>query len=78
MKPLNYATDLSDREWKKVRRFLPHVRRWGRPRKHPLRTICDAIFYLVRAGCAWHLLPINFPPWKTVYHSFRAWRLAGV
>ena len=78
MKVLVYATDLSDHEWKKVRRFLPPAKSGGRPRKHPLRLLCDAIFYLVRAGCAWHLLPVNFPPWKTVCHYFRAWRLAGV
>ena len=52
MKVLVYATDLSDREWQKVRRFLPPAKRGGRPRKHPLRLLCDAIFYLVRAGCA--------------------------
>ena len=50
MKPLVYATDLSDHEWKKVRRFLPPAKSGGRPRKHPLRLLCDAIFYLVRAG----------------------------
>ena len=40
--------------------------------------ICNAIFYLGQAGCAWHLLPKNFPPYKTVYDHFRTWRLAGV
>ena len=78
LKVLVYATDLSDREWKKVARLLPSAKRGGRPRKHARRLICDAIFYLVRAGCAWRLLPSNFPPWKRVYHYFRAWRLAGV
>ena len=78
MKVLVYATDLSDREWKKLSRLLPPAKHGGRPRKHARRLICDAIFYLVRAGCAWHLLPCNFPPWKTVYDYFRQWRMAGV
>ena len=78
MKVLVYTTDLSDREWKKLYRLLPPPKTGGRPRKHARRLICDAIFYLVRAGCAWHLLPCNFPPWKTVYDYFRQWRLAGV
>ena len=78
MKSLVYATDLSDREWRKLRRLLPAEKTGGRPRIHARRLICDAIFYLVRAGCAWHLLPCNFPPWKTVYDYFRQWRLAGV
>jgi putative transposase len=37
----------------------------------------DAIFYVVRSGCQWHLLPHEFPAWKTVYHYFRLWRLDG-
>ncbi len=42
-----------------------------------MREILDAIFYIVKSGCAWRLLPHDFPPWKTVYHYFRAWRLNG-
>jgi putative transposase len=45
---------------------------------HPLREILNAIFYIVRSGCAWRLLPHDFPPWKTVHHYFRIWRLDGV
>jgi putative transposase len=42
-----------------------------------LREILDAVFYVVRSGCAWRLLPHDFPPWKTVYHYFRVWRIDG-
>jgi putative transposase len=43
-----------------------------------LREILDAVFYILRSGCAWRLLPHDdFPPWKTVYHYFRAWRIDG-
>jgi putative transposase len=42
-----------------------------------LREILDAIFYLVRSGCAWRLLPHDFPPWKTVHHYLRIWRQDG-
>jgi putative transposase len=44
---------------------------------HSTREILNAIFYIVRGGCAWRLLPNDFPPWKTVYHYFRSWRLDG-
>jgi putative transposase len=47
------------------------------PRVHTLREITDAIFYIVRSGCAWRLLPHDFPPWKTVHHYFRRWRIDG-
>ncbi len=42
-----------------------------------MREILDAVFYVVRGGCAWRLLPHDFPPWKTVYHYFRLWRIDG-
>jgi transposase len=43
-----------------------------------LREILNAIFYIVRSGCAWRLLPHEFPPWKTVHHYFRTWRIDGI
>ena len=72
-----YPTDLSDAEYACLEPQLPHPVRPGRPRVHPLREILDAIFYVVRTGCQWRLLPHEFPPWQTVYHYFRQWRLDG-
>ena len=42
-----------------------------------MREILNAIFYIVCSGCAWCLLPHDFPPWKTVHHYFRTWRIDG-
>jgi putative transposase len=72
-----YQSDLSDAEWACIQPHLPVPNPGGRPRVHALREILDGVFYLVRSGCAWRLLPHDFPPWKTVYHYFRAWRLDG-
>jgi len=72
-----YQTDLSDAEWSCLESYLPAPKDNGRPRIYPLREILDAIFYIVRSGCAWRLLPHDFPPWKTVYYYFRFWRLDG-
>ncbi len=72
-----YQTDLSDSEWARIEPHLPVPQAPGRPRVHPLREILNAIFYIVRSGCAWRLLPHDFPPWKTVYHYFRLWRIDG-
>ena len=72
-----YQSDLSDAEWSCLESHLPAPKANGRPRIYPLREILDAIFYVVRSGCAWRLLPHDFPPWKTVYHYFRFWRLDG-
>ena len=71
-------TDLSDAEWSYVEPLIPAPKAPGRrPRVHPLREILDAIFYIVRSGCAWRLLPHDFPPWKTVRHYFRTRRMEG-
>jgi putative transposase len=72
-----YQSDLSDAEWSCLADHLPAPKAEGRPRLHGLREILDAIFYVLKSGCAWRLLPHDFPPWKTVYHYFRSWRLDG-
>jgi putative transposase len=72
-----YQSDLSDAEWSCLKPYLPAPLAYGRPRLHGPREIPDAIFYVLKSGCAWRLLPHDFPPWKTVYHYFRFWRLDG-
>ena len=72
-----YPTDLSDAEYAILEPHLPPPRARGRPRLHSIREILDAIFYVIRGGGAWRLLPHEFPSWQTVYHYFRAWRLDG-
>jgi putative transposase len=72
-----YQSDLSDAEWCCLEPHLPIPKATGRPKLHSTREIINAIFYIVRGGCAWRLLPHDFPPWKTVFHYFRSWRLDG-
>jgi putative transposase len=77
MESTRYPTDLSDEEWLYVRPHLPEPAPQGRPRLHGLRAILDAVFYVLKSGCPWRLLPREFPPWKTVYDWFRRWRIDG-
>jgi len=70
--PHLYPIDLTDAEWAILQPLIPAPKPGGRPPKWTRRTLCDAVFYIVRAGCHWRLLPREFPPWKTVYHYFRA------
>src|SRR5215211_3528340 len=72
-----YQSDLSDAEWSCLESYLPGPKDNGRPRMHTTREILNAVFYIVRGGCALRLLPHDFPPWKAVYHYFRLWRLNG-
>lgn len=72
-----YLSDLSDAEYACLTPLLPPPCLHGRPRVHPWRELLDGIFYVVRTGCQWRLLPAEFPPWQTVYHYWRRWRLDG-
>jgi putative transposase len=73
----SYPTDLSDAEWAHLYPCIPAPKKRGRPQTHGSREILNAVFYLLRSGCPWRLLPRDFPPWKTVYHWFRKWRIDG-
>jgi putative transposase len=77
MESKRYPTDLSDEEWGLLETYLPASKWRGRPRLHSPREILNAVFYLLKSGCQWRMLPREFPPWKTVFHYFRAWRLDG-
>jgi putative transposase len=77
MESRKYPTDLSDHEWRCIRPHLPEPTGQVRPRPHGLRAILDAVFYVLKSGCPWRLLPREFPPWKTVYDWFRRWRIDG-
>lgn len=75
---LRYATDLTDAEWALVEPFMPHPRECGRPREWPLREVLNAIFYVLRGGISWRLLPSDLPPKSTAFRWFAEWRDAGL
>ena len=72
-----YSTDLSDAEWGCLELHVPGSSKRGRPKTHSSREVLNAIFYVLKSGCAWRLLPRDFPPWETVYWWFRRWRIDG-
>src|SRR5690349_19759036 len=74
---MGYPSDLDDTEWQIIRRLLPASKPGGRPRETDLRTVVNAIFYILRSGCAWRMLPNDFPPYSTVYMYFKQWRVDG-
>src|SRR5215204_1978769 len=73
----SYQTDLTDPEWETLKSYVPAPNKRGRPRVHSSRKVLDAIFYVLRSGCPWRLLPKEFPPWESVYCWFRKWRMDG-
>jgi putative transposase len=73
-----YPTDLTDTQWQILAPLIPQPKPGGRPALHDRRELVNAMLYWLRAGCAWRLLPHEFPPWQTVYHYWRAWRRQGL
>ena len=68
--------DLSDEEWVIIE---PHFPPAGRgPARQDDRRVLNGIFYILRTGCQWRLLPREFPAWGTVYHYFPTWKNTGV
>ena len=74
----HYDSDLSDAEYAALEPLLPRPKSRGRTRSVVLHEILNAIFYILRGGVPWRMLPADFPPWKTVFHYFRQWRLSGL
>ena len=64
---------MTDEQWEIIKTLIPEAKPGGRPRMVDMREIINGIFYILVAGCAWYLLPHDFPKWKTVYHYFRQW-----
>lgn len=78
MRP-SYTSDLSDLQWELIRSFFEEKpNKIGRPCKHSKREVVNAIFYILQSGCAWRLLPHDFPSWRTVYTHFRDWQNLGI
>jgi len=73
-----YPSDLTDIEWLIIEPLIPPAKPGGRPREADIRKVLNAIFYLLRSGCAWRMLPHDLPPWQTVYGYFRTWRKDGI
>lgn len=71
-------TDLTDAEWELVQDLFERHGGRGKPITHERRDILNACLYIVRTGCAWRLLPGNFPPWRAVYSAFRSWARADL
>ena len=70
-------SDLTDAQWREIEPLLPEPKPGGRPRDVDLREVLNGIFYLIKGGIAWRMMPHDFPPWGTVHSYYRQWRLDG-
>jgi len=72
-----YPSDLTDDEWAILEPLVPVALSGGRPRTSNMREILNAIFYVLKGGIQWDMLPHDLPPKGTVYHYFNTWRKDG-
>ena len=68
-----YPTDLTDNQWSKIEKLFDN-----RKRKHSLRTVVNALFYITKSGIQWRMLPKEYPKWQLVYYYFRKWTNEGL
>lgn len=72
-----YPTDLTDSQWQAIKLLLP-LKIWQRKRKYSIRTIINAILYVVKGGIQWRMMPNDLPDWRLVYYYFRQWSSQGL
>lgn len=71
-------TTLSEDKWLKISAFLkdePNVYRGNSSR---LSLFIEAVFWILRSGAQWRLLPAEYGKWNTVYRRFARWSSRGV
>ena len=74
---MNYSSDLTDEQWCVIKGHFD-TGEYGKSRKHSKRILIDAVFYVIKTGCQWHLLPKDFPPYKTVYSFYKRAKDKGI
>lgn len=66
----NYSTNITDNQWQFIKKTLELD---NRKRKYCLRTVWNALMYLLKTGCQWRMLPGDFPKWQLVYYYYSKW-----
>ena len=77
MSRIPYPTDLTDAQWQRIAPYVPRPKPGGRPAQYTRREVVNAILYQARNGCTWRALPHDLPPYRIVFHYFRAWQADG-
>jgi len=73
----SYPSDLTNTQWEMIKHLIPEPKTGGRNALYERRDVLDGIFYCLRSGCAWRMLPHDLPDWQSVYGYFRKWKRDG-
>lgn len=72
-----YTSEVSEKQWKRLKWRLPKQQGAGRPQELDLRMVMNAIFYVLMTGCQWRNLPNDYPNPNSVYYHYRKWCVDG-
>lgn len=67
-------SEFTDSQWEVIEKIINSKRK----RKHSLRTIINAIFWINSTGCQWRNLDSKYPPWETVFYHFSQFKFKGI
>lgn len=65
--------ELTDSQWEVIKELFPEQAIC----ELNLRTVLDAIFWILRTGSQWRNMESKYPAWSAVYHHFRKWKKDG-
>jgi transposase len=74
---MGYPSDLTDKEWKLIEHHFD-CGNYGNRSVHKKRDLVNAVFYYIKSGCQWRMLPKDFPPYSTVHTFYRRCRIKGI
>jgi transposase len=73
-----YPSDLTEAQWEKLEPLIPAIAEDATHVVYERKEIVNAIFYVLRSGCPWRMMPHDLPAWSTVYNYFRQWKQDGI
>ncbi len=65
---LAYTTELTIEQYQLLSSLLPPETAIGRPGTVNMMLVIQGILYILVSGCAWRLMPKDYPPYSTVYY----------
>lgn len=75
---LLHSSDLTDAAWVVLEPLRPSRSALSRPPKWSWHAIMEGVFYILRGGQPWRMMPRDLPPASTGQRHLYAWRDSGL
>lgn len=69
---------IKTQEWEQIISILRMRKDIKTKNENKLRRFIEAIWYIVRSGCQWRLLPSIYGSWRAVHMRFKSWANKGI